>query len=418
MTEARFSRFFPMKLNPTVVARGLVKHWNYFSHHIIASPGMAHPMQACFEEAYVVMGAARTMPLLDDARMTAISRRFNGRMMKFQGVHHPDMFDMGYGYEFDKNGLVNCSCVADNASTANGMLEGVRQFPHLPENPQVLASVKRYIDHCLNNYLTDKGVMGVGILNHQSNPEGMKEYWCADSLFAATLINYADLSGETRYYDAAVPLIEYISTFDYKKTLWEEWTKSAPQQILLYTGEGLVAALKSKEMKRRLAVPLQNVIQFSPKAEPEKRVPAQAPNLVEAELKSAGAAGGHTVWDRLQARWAEFADWLHHNQMADGSFEHPANDHFRCYEPGLSWLLLEAARGIDGCAWLESIAAKQLRFMADDGGKLYYGLRANDFASGLALLSFATAGEMLKQRDPAAWEAAIQGVFDRGEEIW
>ncbi|MBP6507742.1 MAG: hypothetical protein KA257_09270 [Opitutaceae bacterium] len=407
-----------MKLNPTVVARGLVKHWNYFSHHIIASPGMAHPMQACFEEAYVVMGAARTMPLLDDARMTTIGRAFNSRMMKFQGVHHPDMFDMGYGYEFDEKGLVNCSCVADNASTANGMLEVVRVFPHLPENPQVLASVKRYIDHCLKHYLTDKGVMGVGILNHKSNPEGMKEYWCADSLFAAVLINYADLSGETRYYDVAVPLIEYISTFDYKKTLWEEWTKAAPQQILLYTGEGLVAALKSKEMKRRLAVPLQNVIQFSPKAEPEKRVPAQAPNLVENELKSANTVAGHTIWDRLQSRWAEFGDWLHHNQMADGSFEHPANDHFRCYEPGLSWLLLEAAHGIDGCAWLESIAAKQLRFMAGDGGKLYYGLRANDFASGLALLSFATAGEMLKQRDPVAWEAAIQGVFDRGEEIW
>ena len=56
--------------------------------------------------------------------------------------------------------------------------------------------------------------------------------------------------------------------------------------------------------------------------------------------------------------------------------------------------------------------------MAGDGGKLYYGLRANDFASGLALLSFATAGEILKQRDPAGWEAAVQGVFDRGEEMW
>ena len=75
-------------------------------------------------------------------------------------------------------------------------------------------------------------------------------------------------------------------------------------------------------------------------------------------------------------------------------------------------------RRVEGCAWLESIAAKQLRFMAGDGGKLYYGLRANDFASGLALLSFATAGEMLKQRDPVTWEAAIQAVFDRGEELW
>lgn len=407
-----------MQLNPDIIARGLVRHWNYFSHHIIASPGMAHPMQACFEEAYVVMGAARTMPLLDDARMTAIVRRFNGRMMEYQGVHHPDMFDMGYGYNFDDKGMVNCSCVADNASTANGMLEGVRCFPHLPENPKVLASVKRYIDHCLENYLTDKGVMGVGVLNHTVNPEGMAEYWCADSLFAAVLIRYASLSGETKYYDAAVPMIEYIATFDYKNTLWGEWSKSAPQQILLYTGEGLVAALANKEMKQRLQRPLANVIQFSPKADPEERVPAQAPNLVEVELQAAAKAQGHTIWSRLQDRWAEFADWFHQNQMAEGMFEHPANDHFRCYEPGLSWLMLEAAEHIEGCAWLESVAAKQLRLMADDGGKRYYGLRANDFASGLALLSFATAGTLLKARDAAGWEKAVQGVFDRGEEMW
>lgn len=407
-----------MKLDPNVIARGLVKHWNYFSHHIIASPGMAHPMQACFEEAYVVMGAARTMALLDDARMTAICRRFTGRMMEYQGVHWPDMFDMGYGYNRNAEGVPLCSCVADNASTANGMLEAVRYFPHLPENPQVLASVKRYIDHCLKNYLTPKGVMGVGVLNFKVNPPNMEEYWCADALFAATLIRFADLSGESQYYDAAVPMIEFISTFDYKNTLWGEWTKSAPQQILLYNSEGLVAALGSNEMKKRLTVPLRNVIQFATKAEPEQRVPAMAPNQMHQELASGLKSEGDTIWSRVHARFAEFCDWFHQNQMADGSFEHPANDHFRCYEPGLSWLLLSAACRIEGCAWLESIAAKQLRFMAGDGGKLYYGLRANDFASGLALCSFATAGEILKERDPAAWESAIQGVFDRGEEMW
>ena len=407
-----------MKLNAAVVARGLVKHWNYFSHHIIASPGMAHPMQACFEEAYVVMGAARTMALLDDARMTAICRRFNGRMMEYQGVHWPDMLDMGYGYNRNAEGVVNCSCVADNASSANGMLESVRMFPHLPENTEVLASVRRYLDHCLENYLTSKGVMGVGVLNHVVNPSDMWEYWCADALFVSTLIRYADLTGETKYYDVAVPMIEYISTFDYKNTLWSEWKESAPQQILLYTSEGLVAALASPEMKKRLSVPLLDVICFTPKAGPEEIIPAMAPNLMEVDLKATSADSGDTIWSHLKARYAEFCAWMHQNQMADGSFEHPTNDHYRCYEPGLSWLLLESVRDIEDCAWLESIAAKQLRFMAGDGGKLYYGLCANDFASGLSLLSFATAGEMLKERDPEGWDAAVQGVFDRGEEIW
>ena len=378
---------------------------------------MAHPMQACFEESYVVMGAARTMALLDDARMTAICRRFNDRMMQYQGVHHPDMFDMGYGYDLNADGQVNCSCVADNASTANGMLAGVKQFPHLPENPKVLASVKRYLDHCLQNYLTSKGVMGVGVLNYTINPPDMKEYWCADALFAVTLIRYAEITGETAYYDAAVPMIEFISTFDYKNTLWGEWTKSAPQQIILYTSEGLVAALTNAEMKKRLKVPLQSVIQFSPQSAPEE-LPVMAPNLTEAQLESNASDEGHTIWERLESRFAEFADWMHQNQMADGSFEHPTDDHFRCYEPGLAWLLLDAAEKTTDYEWLESIAAKQLRFMNGDGGKLYYGLRANDFASGLALLSFATAGNILKARDPDTWEEAIQGVFDRGEEMW
>lgn len=407
-----------MQLNADIVARGLVRHWNYFSHHIIASPGMAHPMQACFQEAYVVMGAARTMPLLDDARMTAIVRRYLNRMMEYQGVHYSDMFDMGYGYQRNAENVPLCSCVADNASTANGMLEGVRCFPHLPENPKVLASVKRYLDHCLNHYITDKGVMGVGILDYKVNPKGMQEYWCADSLFASTLIRYADLTGETKYYDAAVPMIEYLATFDYKNTLWGEWSKSAPQQILIYTSEGVIAALANAEMRKRLAAPLRHVIQFSPQAEPEALVPAQAPNLMEAELQAATKTQGNTILARLQDRWSEFADWFHQNQMADGCFEHPANDHFRCYEPGLAWLMLEASQHIDGQKRLESVAAKQLRLMAGDGGKLYYGLCANDFASGLALLSFATAATILKHRDAAAWEKAVQGIFDRGEDMW
>lgn len=407
-----------MQLDPTITARGLVKLWNYFSHHIIASPGMAHPMQACFEESYVVIGAARTMDLLGDARMTAVCRRFNHRMMEYQGVHYPDMLDMGYGYNRDANGIPNCSCVADNASSANGMLEGVARFPHLPENPQVLASVKRFIDHCLKNYLTSKGVMGVGVLNHKINPPGMEEYWCADALFAATLIRYATLTGETKYFDAAVPLVEYISTYDYKNTLWGEWSKSAPQQILIYTSEGLLAALASPEMKQRLLVPLRNVIQFSPKADPEAVVPAQAPNLVKAEFAAANQALGPTIWARLVARVGEFTDWFHQNQMADGCFEHPPSDHFRCYEPLTAGLLLDAATRTEGNAWLKPIAAKQLRFMASNPGKLYYGLYANDFASGMAFVSFSTAGEILKRRDPVAWEAALSGVFDRGEDLW
>src|ERR1019366_7845769 len=97
--------------------------------------------------------------------------------MEYQGVNWPEMFDMGYGYNRDAQGMVNCSCVADNASTANGMLEVVCSFPHLPENLQVLAGVKLYLDHCLKNFRTSKGLMGVGVLNHKVNEPGLEEHW-------------------------------------------------------------------------------------------------------------------------------------------------------------------------------------------------------------------------------------------------
>ncbi|MBT3273635.1 MAG: hypothetical protein HN368_10800 [Spirochaetales bacterium] len=105
--------------------------------------------------------------------------------------------------------------------------------------------MKRSLDYCLAEYLTETGVMGVGVLNHIINPPDMHEYWCANALFASSLISYAELSGYTEYYDFAVPLVEFIATFDYKNTLWQEWQKAAPQQIIIYTSEGLVKALSA-----------------------------------------------------------------------------------------------------------------------------------------------------------------------------
>jgi hypothetical protein len=337
-------------------------------------------------------------------------------MMEYQGVHWPDMFDMGYGYGLDDKGMVNCSCVADNASTADGMLEGVRYFPSLPETPKVLGSVRRYIDYCLNSFLTVQGVMGVGVLNHQVNPKGMEEYWCANALFAAALIRFAELTEEAKYYDAAVPMIEYISTYDYKNTLWKEW--AAPQQIILYTSEGLVRALASAEMKKRLQKPPAGVIQFSPVEQAQQSVVAQADNQVLISFSTSVQAQDNTIWARLVARFTEFCRWLYDNQTSEGFFEHPQNAHHLCYEPGLAWILLDAAKNAEGFGWLESVAAKQLLFMSTDKGKLHYGLCANDFATGLSMLSFATAGEMLKARDPEGWEAALQEVFANGEAIW
>jgi hypothetical protein len=36
----------------------------------------------------------------------------------------------------------------------------------------------------------------------------------------------------------------------------------------------------------------------------------------------------------------------------------------------------------------------------------------------MAFVSFTTAAEILRERDPVAWEAALQGVFDREETLW
>ncbi|MBT3273634.1 MAG: hypothetical protein HN368_10795 [Spirochaetales bacterium] len=119
-------------LNYNATAKGLLKSRNYFAHHTISSPGIAHPIESVFEESYEVRAACRSFNLLKDGGMRKIARAFTKRMMIYQGVHIPDMYDMGYGYDIDESGIVNCSCVADNASTANAMLETVRYFPDLP----------------------------------------------------------------------------------------------------------------------------------------------------------------------------------------------------------------------------------------------------------------------------------------------
>ena len=405
-------------LNYDVVAKGLMKSRNYWAHHTISSPGMAHPIESVFEESYEVRAACRTYGLLNDGGQRKIARAFTKRMRVYQGIHIPDMYDMGYGYDLNNEGVVNCSCVADNASTANAMLETVRFFPDLPETGAVLDSVKRFLDHCLENYLTDTGVMGVGVLHHIINPPDMHEYWCANALFASSLISYAELSGDATYYDAAVPLAEFIGTYDYQNTLWKEWQTAGPQQIIFYTSEGLVKTLSSTEMKTRLQVPLGNVVRKSAVAELEESIPAQATNAQRLSFESGNTPDATTIWGRVRSRYDEFCNWMFDNQLAEGCYHHPRDPHFRCYEPALAWILLDGATYADGFEQTRDMAANHLRYLSTDDGKLYYGLYANDFACALSHMSFATAGAILKAEDSDKWDEAIEGVLDRGEDMW
>ena len=93
-------------LSHHVIAKGLLKSRNYFAHHTISSPGMAHPFEAVFEESYEVRAACRSYDLLFDGNQRKIARAFTNRMIRWQGIHVPEMYDMGYGYDLDQHGSV------------------------------------------------------------------------------------------------------------------------------------------------------------------------------------------------------------------------------------------------------------------------------------------------------------------------
>jgi len=302
--------------------------------------------------------------------------------------------------------LVDCSCVADCSSVARAIIDTVRAYPEYPKNDVYIRSLRKFIDHVLNQYVTEKGVIGVGILDHKVNP--MPEYWCANGLFSQVLISFAELTGDTRYYDAAIAPLEYLATFDYRNTEWKEWDTLSPQEMILYAGEGIVEGLTCEAMRKRLNI-LPNGVVKKPLEENERGY-KQAANRVEADVnivQKSRMAGGQTIYELLRQRWLEFADWLYKNQGADGLWKSPCRQSLRDYETGLSWLIFRAGESLDDNGKLQKVVERQLNYLISQDAKKYFGLFCRPFSTALAHLSFAYIAEKLMEKDPEGFEKAL-----------
>lgn len=399
-------------LDYDVVAQGMLRLTNWFAKFGLWDCGMASSMEASFEESYEVRAMLHAEKVLGLGHIQDVAHSFCDLMLGLQGVHEENMYDMGYGYDRDREGRVNCSCVADCCSVAGAIVETVNAYPDYPKNVNYLESVRKFIDHVLRNYVTDYGVIGVGILNHKINP--MPEYWCANGLFSQVLVSFGELTGETVYLDAAVAPLEFLALFDYRDTEWKEWNIS-PQMMILYSGEGIVAGLASEEMKKRLDILPKGVIKKSLEdngAENDEGL-RQAANRVKADVdipKRDLTAGELTVYGLLRLRWDEYIDWLYKNQGANGLWKSPSDQSYRDYETGLSWLISRAGESSGTCRNMERAVERQLSYLTSQDAKSYFGLFCRPFSTALAHLSFAYISEKLMEKDPEGFERALRNA--------
>lgn len=390
-------------LDYNVVAQGVLRLTNWFARFSLWDCGMASSMEASFEESYEVRALLHAEKVLGLGHIQDVAHSYCDLMVKLQGVHEENMYDMGYGYDRNKEGIVNCSCVADCSSVARAIIETVKAYPGYAKNGTYLESVKKFIDHVLKHYVTGDGVIGVGILNHENNP--MPEYWCANGLFSQVLISFGELTGEEAYLDAAVAPLEFLALFDYRNTQWKEWAIS-PQMMILYTGEGILEGLISGEMRRRLGIPPKGVTKkFSQGHEKAEKDGShqQAANRVKADVeipREESADGEQTIYGLLRLRWDEFTEWLSKNQGASGLWKSPSDQSYRDYETGLTWLLYRAGESLEDCRSMEKSIKRHLNYLTAQEAKSYFGLFCRPFATALAHLSFASIAEKLMEKDP------------------
>jgi hypothetical protein len=295
---------------------------------------------------------------------------------------------------------------------ASAVAETVAAFPDHPKRDAYVASMKRFADYVLKTYVTEDGVIGVGILGFRINP--MKVYWCANALFGKFLIKLGEITGEAKYLDAAVPAMDFIATMDYRATRWKEFSYN-PTQVILYTSEGLLEALLSKAMESRLKQPVRYLgvdeMRAENKAKPGDDL-AQAENRLKKEQEIRVKAAGQTLRDALKSRWDEFSEWLIRNQELSGVFVQTDGRSYSSYDPGLSWLAYRSVRELEPNRRLEETVKRQQSYLIADRAKPELGVFCSPFQTALAHLSFADAATRLMKDDEAAFQRAIDEALE------
>jgi Glycosyl hydrolase family 76 len=314
-------------------------------------PGGPFQFEAVFEESYVVRAALQVAPTLatgDRASLEGGAFAFCSRVVGYQGVQGPpEALFMGYGLKIE-NGMVELSCIADQASIANAVLETFEQFPNHSDAPAWRQCVVSWTDWVLANFVQANGGVGVGIFNHQWNP--IKEYWCATSLFTATLFKLARLLGPDRYLAQAMKGLDWLSQFDFFNADIPKFA-DVPANIILYTMDGISEGIRY----------LRDVT---------------------------GLAENHPAMEKYK----QLANWLVQNQLPTGLWPpEPPQRGNRGYSAGLPWQLLYMNRLIGPeSAWV-NCAERLLQYLSSAEGQRYFGLFDRPWEMGLSWLSLAEA---------------------------
>jgi hypothetical protein len=399
-------------LDYSVVTEGLVRFANWWSVQGLWHCGMAFTIGPVFEEAYAVRATIVAERVLHLGRGRPVAHAFCDRAIQTQGVSEENMYYMGYANQRNEAGLPCCSCVADASSSAAVFVDTVKAYSDSPRAGDYVQSLRRFCDYVLDKYRNAQGVIQVGILHHRRDV--LPDYWCANALFVEVLIGLGEITGEDKYLDAARDVLKFLAFFDYRNTEWREWD-GHPTNPAFYTSEGVLSGLLSPAMAARLDQAVEPANFGSQSTKPV--AVQEALNRVKADQPEASRADKGTLRAALRSRWNELFEWLYRNQQPFGVW-HAAYDD-RCYQAGNSWLLQWAMRGLGPDERLVAMINRQLTYLISRDAKLNFGMFAEPFGSGLALLSFASVAEYARQADPRQFDEALrQALKNVLEHLW
>jgi len=357
----------------------------WWVQHVLYDPAHDFQLEAVFEESHCILGGLRRLrnlgpqsgevgvELISDrpesgsarqkdamvrkdlkreggevgeaTRLRAGIAAFCERVQATQGIQgSEDALFMGYGLR-RRDGMIEHSCVADQASCANAVLDAVRVLEDHPDREGWLQTVKRWVAWVRREYIGPDGGIGSGVVSFEPNP--MKTYWCASSLFSASLFRLGRLTGDGELIEQALAGLGWLARFDYSEAIIPDFS-STPGGVLFYTSEGLAEGLDFLE-----------------------------------NSEGREAARNHPA----AAKAVEILDWMVEHQTEAGRWPEPPTRGHRSYEIGLPWLILRLNRILGPDPRWEACAERFLQFLVSEAGIRYFGLYVRPWAMGLAQLS-------------------------------
>ena len=170
-----------------------------------------------YQDSYAVRALAVAYDITGNTNFLNTCRQWSDRMLKSQGGMSPAG---AYYMNYDRRpGITNVPSsntnaalgwyVADSSCIAMGILATAVRCPSPVEKARYLDSVKSFTDLVLKNYLGPHG----GICNGEW-PTSRDEWWCSSGTFGSLLFLLYDETGDPRYRDAALKVVEWLNNVD------------------------------------------------------------------------------------------------------------------------------------------------------------------------------------------------------------